>query len=105
VDMHATDFVGINDITQILLVHTCQQGVYPRGHVLPLRLPLNLMPSLKPRTILHSLLYGMRGGHRQFSCSLYQSTLSIVVLWETAPCSLVSSGKDQRFRDVYSSLY
>jgi hypothetical protein len=35
--MHAADLVGTNGITQVLLVHTCQQGVYPRGHVLPLR--------------------------------------------------------------------
>jgi hypothetical protein len=40
VDMHATDLVGINGITRVLLVYTCQQGVYPRGHVLPLRLPV-----------------------------------------------------------------
>jgi hypothetical protein len=39
VDMHATDLVGINGITRVLSVYTCQQGVYPRGHVLPLRLP------------------------------------------------------------------
>jgi hypothetical protein len=39
VDMHATDLEGINGITQVLLVYTCQQGVYRRGHVLPLRLP------------------------------------------------------------------
>jgi hypothetical protein len=39
VDMHATDLVGINCITRVLLVYSCQQGVYPRGHVLPLRLP------------------------------------------------------------------
>jgi hypothetical protein len=39
VDMHATDLVGINSITRVLLVYTCQQGVHPRGHVLPLRLP------------------------------------------------------------------
>jgi hypothetical protein len=38
-DMHATDLVGINGITRVLLVHTCQQGVYPRGHAVPLRLP------------------------------------------------------------------
>jgi hypothetical protein len=36
---NATDLVGINGITRVLLVYTCQQGVYPRGHVLPLRLP------------------------------------------------------------------
>jgi hypothetical protein len=38
-DMHATDLVGINGITRVLLVYTCQQGVYPRGHVLPLKTP------------------------------------------------------------------
>jgi hypothetical protein len=37
--MRTTDLVGINCITRVLLVYTCQQGVYPRGHVLPLRLP------------------------------------------------------------------
>jgi hypothetical protein len=37
--MHATDLVGINGITRVLLVYTCQQGVYPRDDVLPLRLP------------------------------------------------------------------
>jgi hypothetical protein len=39
VDMQTTDLVGINGITRVLSVYTCQQGVYPRGHVLPLRLP------------------------------------------------------------------
>jgi hypothetical protein len=39
-DMHTTDLVGINGVTRVLLVYTCQQGVYPRGHLLPLRLPL-----------------------------------------------------------------
>jgi hypothetical protein len=43
-DMHATDLVGKNCITHVLLVYTCQQGVYPRGHVLPLRLPKALLP-------------------------------------------------------------
>jgi hypothetical protein len=38
--MHATDLVGINDITRVLLVYTCQQGVCPRGHVPPLRLQI-----------------------------------------------------------------
>jgi hypothetical protein len=37
--MHATYLVGINDITLVLLVYTCQQGVYPRDHVPRLRLP------------------------------------------------------------------
>jgi hypothetical protein len=44
--MHATDLVGINGITRVLLVHTCQQGVYPRGHVLPLRLPQGSLPQI-----------------------------------------------------------
>jgi hypothetical protein len=43
VNMRTTDLVGINGITRVLLVYTCQQGVYPRGHVLPLRLPLLLL--------------------------------------------------------------
>jgi hypothetical protein len=33
------DLVGTNGITRVLSVYACQQGVYPRGHVLPLRLP------------------------------------------------------------------
>jgi hypothetical protein len=36
-DMHATDLVGINGITRVLLVYTCQQSIYPRGHVPPFR--------------------------------------------------------------------
>jgi hypothetical protein len=40
VHMHAKDLVGINSITRVLLAYTCQQGEYPRGHVLPLRLPV-----------------------------------------------------------------
>jgi hypothetical protein len=36
--MHVMDLLGINGITRVLLVYTCQQGVYPRGHVQPLRL-------------------------------------------------------------------
>jgi hypothetical protein len=39
--MDETDLVGIHYITRVLLVYTCQQGMYPRGHVLPLRLPLS----------------------------------------------------------------
>jgi hypothetical protein len=35
--------VGINGITGVLLVYTCQQGSYPRGHVLPLRLPVTIV--------------------------------------------------------------
>jgi hypothetical protein len=34
VDMHATDLVGINRITRVLSVYTCQQGVYRRSQVL-----------------------------------------------------------------------
>jgi hypothetical protein len=37
--MYATDLVGINGITRVLLVYTCQRGAYPRGHVVSLRLP------------------------------------------------------------------
>jgi hypothetical protein len=44
--MHAKDLVGINGITRVLLVYTCQQGVYPRGHILPLRLPYMLYSAL-----------------------------------------------------------
>jgi hypothetical protein len=33
--MHATDLVGINGVTRVLLIYTCQQGVYPRGHIHP----------------------------------------------------------------------
>jgi hypothetical protein len=40
VDMHSSDLVEINDVTRVLIAYTCQQGVYPRGHVLTLRLPL-----------------------------------------------------------------
>jgi hypothetical protein len=39
VDMHATEVVGINGITRVLLVYTCQQAEYPPGHILPLRFP------------------------------------------------------------------
>jgi hypothetical protein len=45
--MHETDLVAINDITRVLSVYTCQQGVYPRGHVLPLRLPPDLFNDTK----------------------------------------------------------
>jgi hypothetical protein len=46
--MHATDLVGINGITRVLLVYTCQQGVYPRRHVLPLRLPSTTLSTTNP---------------------------------------------------------
>jgi hypothetical protein len=49
VDMHATDLVGINGSTRVLLVYTCQQGVCPRGHVPPLRLPKYTYKTLKSR--------------------------------------------------------
>jgi hypothetical protein len=45
--MNATDLVAINGITRVLLVYSCQQGVYPRGHVLPLRLPRDLFNDTK----------------------------------------------------------
>jgi hypothetical protein len=52
VDMHATDLVRIKGITRVLLVYTCQQGVYPRDHVLPLRLPITIYRAeyLTPRS-------------------------------------------------------
>jgi hypothetical protein len=45
VDIHATDLIGINGITRVLLAYTCQQGVYPRGHVLPLQLLISYIKS------------------------------------------------------------
>jgi hypothetical protein len=59
--MHATDLVGINGITRVLLVYSCQQGVYPRGHVLSLRLPVIDIPFL---LISVSIKYGP-----YYSCS------------------------------------
>jgi hypothetical protein len=43
--MHATDLVGINGITRVLLVYTCQQGVYPRGHYGKLRTLFSIVTS------------------------------------------------------------
>jgi hypothetical protein len=55
--MHAMDLVGINDITRVLLVHTCQQGVYPRGHVLLLRLLFRVPACLeKPANLIQNVL-------------------------------------------------
>jgi hypothetical protein len=51
VDMHETDLVAINGITRVLLVYSCQQGVYPRGHVLPLRLPPDIISMLTLSTM------------------------------------------------------
>jgi hypothetical protein len=39
VDVHASDLVGIDGITRVLIVHIPQQDVCPRGHILPLRPP------------------------------------------------------------------
>jgi hypothetical protein len=39
VDLHASDLVGIDGITRVLIVHIPQQDVCPRGHTLPLWLP------------------------------------------------------------------
>jgi hypothetical protein len=39
VDVHASDLVGINGITRVLVVHIHQQDVHPRGHILPLWTP------------------------------------------------------------------
>jgi hypothetical protein len=36
VDVHASDLVGIDGITRVLIVHIPQQDVCPRGHILPL---------------------------------------------------------------------
>jgi hypothetical protein len=46
VDVHASDLVGINGITRVLVVHIHQQDVHPRGHILPLWTP----------QILHNLI-------------------------------------------------
>jgi hypothetical protein len=56
--MHAADLVGINGITRVLLVYICQQGVYSRGHVLPLRLPRQGITSPPPhqKKTINSLL-------------------------------------------------
>jgi hypothetical protein len=77
--MHAMDLVGINGITRVLLAYTCQQGVYPRGQVLPLRLPLslchtessrryrNITPDtclLFPKISQYELLFGL--SHRNY---------------------------------------
>jgi hypothetical protein len=55
VDMHATDLVAINGITGVLSVYSCQQGVCPRGHVLPLRLPSVIKYITSSHYTLHSL--------------------------------------------------
>jgi hypothetical protein len=39
VDVHASDLVGIDGITRVLIVHIPQQDVCPRGHILPLWRP------------------------------------------------------------------
>jgi hypothetical protein len=51
--MHAKDLVGINGSTQVLLVYTCQQGEYPRGYVLPLRIPYQLSTVYKLKPIVY----------------------------------------------------
>jgi hypothetical protein len=67
VEMHTTDLVGINVITRFLLVYTCQQGVYPRGHVLLLRLPLNF-----PIILLITVIPGSDGrSSKQASTALH----------------------------------
>jgi hypothetical protein len=38
-DVHASDLVGIDGITRVLIVHIPQQDVCPRGHILPLGPP------------------------------------------------------------------
>jgi hypothetical protein len=36
VDVHASDLVGIDGITRVLVVHIPQQNVCSRDHILPL---------------------------------------------------------------------
>jgi hypothetical protein len=61
VDMHATDLVRINNITWVLLVYTCQQGVYPRGHVRPLRIPQASSSRTNNRKVCHFSDIGITG--------------------------------------------
>jgi len=37
--MHALDLAGINGVSQVLVVHTHQQGVHSCGLILPLWFP------------------------------------------------------------------
>jgi hypothetical protein len=76
VGMRGTDLVGINGITRVLSVYTCQQGVYPRGHVLPLRFPQNV-----PRFFI----------------------LKTTVFRDVASCSLIKT--DRRFIGAYCLYY
>jgi hypothetical protein len=76
------DLVGINVITRVLLVYTCQQGVYPRGHVLPLRLPL-----FEVRTeLLTSFLVVLR-----LLSSVVMSEVLILVAARSKACELLVS--------------
>jgi hypothetical protein len=63
--MHATDMVGINGITRVLLVYTRQQGVYRLGHVLPVQLPPMFLPiqngAMKKSTEEYQGLCNMKG--------------------------------------------
>jgi hypothetical protein len=54
VDVHASDLVGIDCITRVLIVHIPQQDVCPRGHILPLWPPF---PSLCRSTIFLSFIF------------------------------------------------
>jgi hypothetical protein len=63
--MHATDLVGINGIAPVLLVYTCQQGVYPLGDVLPLRLPEIIMEPSKPPQPTQHISWTASGRGRQ----------------------------------------
>jgi hypothetical protein len=69
VDMYATDLIGINYITRVLLVYICQQGVYPRGHVLLLRLPCVTNTVLKEPKAKAIPLHATEalGGERRYS--------------------------------------
>jgi hypothetical protein len=94
VDLHATDLVKINGITRVLLVHTCQQGVYRRGHVLPLRLPINiylhLLLVLKSKffhqvfqPVLACIAYSFMPHVQPISGSLFERAVRIVKFFVT----------------------
>ena len=48
-DMHALDLAGINGVSQVLVVHTHQQGVHSCGHILPLWSPYVSYDDIKER--------------------------------------------------------
>jgi hypothetical protein len=89
VDMHAKDVVGINGITRVLLLYSCQQGVYPRGHVLPLRLHMkkttvSIRPEVcsilrAPRAVIFHRTQGNSFGFKNWfvvTCSVSHDTMA-----------------------------